>query len=476
MNHLDLYPLLPLIIIGAIPVLIMLAVAVKRNHTVTFVISILGLAASFVSIFYVYNSGLPSESTLIVIDKFGLFFTGLFVLAVIAILILSYGYLEQRNYRKEEYYILMILALLGSSVLAVSKHFVALFLGLEVLSVSLYTLISYFRENEKAAEAGIKYLVLAAASSAFLLFGMALVYFEAGSMDFALIGERLQEFGVSTLFYTGLGIMVIGVGFKLAVVPFHLWTPDVYEGASSPVTAFIASVSKGGMFAVLFRFFLEINAYNFTTTLLIFTIIAVASMIAGNLLALLQQNVKRILAYSSISHLGYMLVAFIAGGNFGVEAVTFYITAYFVTIIAAFGIITVLSGPFKEADDISDYRGLFWKRPWLSVFFTLVLLSLAGIPLTAGFIGKFYVAAAGVNSSLWLLTFSLVLNSAVGIFYYLRIVTSFYSTEAEAETLTQRLSAGGISVIIALSVALIWLGVYPSGVMRLIEAMVRNFV
>jgi NADH-quinone oxidoreductase subunit N len=473
--HLDLYPLIPFIIMAAVPVLLMIAVAIQRHHAAALFITIAGLAASFISIFYIYNSGLPSESPLLIIDKFGLFFTGLFILATIAIAVLSYNYLKERNYRKEEFYMLLVLALLGSSVLAVSKHFVSLFLGLEVLSVSLYSLIAYFREDERAIEAGLKYLVLAAASSAFLLFGMALIYFEAGSMDFMVMAERLAEIKLSPLFYTGLGIMVIGVGFKLAVVPFHIWTPDVYQGASSPVTAFIASVSKGGMFAVLFRFFLEIDAYELNTALVIFTVIAVASMIAGNLLALLQDNVKRILAYSSISHLGYMLVAFIAGGNFGVEAVTFYLTAYFITIISAFAIITVLSGPFSEAEEISDYRGLFWRRPWISVFFTLVLLSLAGIPLTAGFIGKFYVAAAGVNESLWLLVFSLVINSAIGIFYYLRIVTAFYSTET-SETFIQKLSLSGVSVIVVLSIGLLWLGVYPSGVMRLIEAMVRNFI
>jgi NADH-quinone oxidoreductase subunit N len=475
MMQLDLIPLIPFMIMGGIPVLIMIAVAIKRNHIVTLLLTITGLIASFISIFYIYNMGLPSESPLLIIDKFGLFFTGLFILATIAIAILAYNYLKVRGYRKEEFYILLILALLGSSVLAVSKHFVSLFLGLEVLSVSLYSLIAYFREDEKSIEAGIKYLVLAAASSAFLLFGMGLIYFEAGSMDFFIMAERLAEIGHSTLFYMGLGIMIIGVGFKLAVVPFHLWTPDVYQGASSPVTAFIASVSKGGMVAVLVRFFIEIDGYNLNTALIIFTVIAVASMITGNLLALLQQNVKRILAYSSISQLGYMLVAFIAGGPFGVEAVTFYITAYFITIIAAFGIISILSGPAREADDINDYRGLFWRNPWLSIFFTLVLLSLAGIPLTAGFIGKFYVAAAGVNETLWLLVFSLVLNSAIGIFYYLRVVTALYSTE-KSESLVYKLSASGVSVVVVLSVALLWLGIYPSGIMRLIEAMVRNFV
>lgn len=466
---------MPLLIIAAIPVLIMIAVIIKRNHASTVIISLAGLTAAFISIFFVYNTGLPSESPVIIIDKFGLFFTGLFILATAAIILMSYRYLEERNIKKEEYYLLLVLALLGSSVLAVSRHFISLFLGLEILSVSLYALIAYHRENEKALEAGVKYLILAAASSAFLVFGMALMYFETGTMDFMLIPEKLFEYGSSVLFITGFGIMTIGAGFKLAVVPFHLWTPDVYEGASSPITAFIASVSKGGMFAVLFRFINETGVYADNSIIIIFTIIAIASMTAGNILALLQKNVKRILAYSSIAHLGYMLIALIAGGNFGAESAAFYLTAYFITIIGAFGIITVLSGPENEPESIDDYRGLFRKRPWISLSFTLILLSLAGIPLTAGFIGKFYVTAAGVNSSLWFLVFSLVINSAIGIYYYLRIVSSFYSNET-SDVLPEKLSAGGISIIVILSAALILLGIYPSGFMRLIEAMVRNFV
>lgn len=468
MMQLDLFPLLPYIIIASVPVLIMISVAVKRNHSAVLFISLAGLAASLVSIFFVYKSAMPYTTTLLITDRYGLIFTSMFILATAAILIISYGYLADKEYRREEFYILMTLALLGSCVMAVSKHFTSLFLGLEILSVSLYALIAYLRDYERAAEAGIKYLVLAAASSAFLLFGMALVYFETGTMDFQVMAQKLTGANNSILFTAGLGIMIIGIGFKLAVVPFHLWTPDVYEGASSPVTAFIASVSKGGMFAVMFRFFIEVNGYRFNTVVVIFSIIAIASMITGNLLALMQQNLKRLLAYSSISHFGYMLVAFIAGGSFGIEAVIFYLTAYFVTIIAAFGIIAVVSGPLEEADDIVNYKGLFWRRPWLSVFFTFVLLSLAGIPLTAGFIGKFYVAAAGVNNSLWVLTFSLVINSAVGLFYYLRVITSFY-TEIEKEPFFPRASLSGMTVIIILAAVLFWLGVYPSGFMQLIQ-------
>ena len=195
----------------------------------------------------------------------------------------------------------------------------------------------------------------------------------------------------------------MGIGFKLALVPFHMWTPDVYEGAPAPITAFVATVSKGAMFALLLRYFNQSGARNSTALLLVLTIVAIASMFAGNLLALLQNNVKRILAYSSIAHLGYLIVAFEAGGDMAGFAVAFYFVAYFATMLGAFGVVTMLSTPGNDLGDLESYRGLFWRRPMIASVFTVMLLSLAGIPLTAGFVGKFYIVAAGASVSLWLL-------------------------------------------------------------------------
>jgi NADH-quinone oxidoreductase subunit N len=222
-----------------------------------------------------------------------------------------------------------------------------------------------FNRSKLSLEAGIKYLVLAAASAAFLLFGMALIYAQLGTLQFGQIAAMLIS-GLSyqkSLIYPGMALIITGIGFKLAVVPFHMWTPDVYEGAPAPVTAFVATVSKGGMVALLLRYFYETGAYRLHPVFVVFSIIAIASMIAGNLLALLQKNVKRILAYSSIAHLGYILVAFLAGGNRAAEAVTFYLVAYFITTLGAFGVVTVLSNGDRDADSLEDYEGLFWRRP-----------------------------------------------------------------------------------------------------------------
>jgi NADH-quinone oxidoreductase subunit N len=302
---------------------------------------------------------------------------------------------------------------------------------------------------------------------------MALVYAESGTMEFKDIGAALTRPGANlTLLLPAFVLIVTGFGFKLAVVPFHLWAPDVYQGASAPITAYIATVSKGAIFALLLRYFYVTTGSNYIGIYVVFAIIAIASMLAGNLLALLQNNVKRILAYSSIAHLGYVLVAFLAGGAAGTEAVTFYLVAYFVTTLGAFGVIAVLSPPDREWELIDDYQGLFYRRPAIASVLTAMLFSLAGIPLTAGFIGKFYIVAAGASATQWALIIILAIGSAIGLFYYLRIIVAIYSRGGE-ELAAARIAAAGAATLAGLTVLLIWLGVYPRPWLDLIERTVR---
>jgi NADH-quinone oxidoreductase subunit N len=478
MQPINFTSLIPIIIIAASPVVLILVIAIKRNHFTINILSLLFLLAAFISVISISGGAPVRIEPLFIIDGYALFYIGLLTAASFIVVILAYKYLDSYKGNKEEFYVLLFTALLGSSILTISKHFVSFFLGLEILSVSLYTLIAYSKEYKNALEGGAKYLILAAVSSAFLLFGMALIYAETGSMDFYQIAMRLPGITFdSVLVSGGIAMIIVGVGFKLAVVPFHMWTPDVYQGASAPVSAFIASVSKGGMLALLLRFFGLINLGSFGFIMLIFTIISIASMVAGNLLALLQKNVKRILAYSSIANFGYMLVAFIAAGNVGIEAATFYLTAYFIMILGSFGIVSVLYDGEREPEDIEDYRGLFWRRPMIALVFTAMLFSLAGIPLTAGFIGKYYLLAAGVNSSLWLLVFVLVGTSVIGLFYYLRIIKTMFQREEEGgkEAAQPRVKvhvAGGLALAF-LTIILIWFGVLPSGLLSLLRTMLK---
>ncbi|HWB87153.1 MAG TPA: NADH-quinone oxidoreductase subunit N [Bryobacteraceae bacterium] len=477
MSAADLLAILPLLILAATAVVVMLCTAVKRNHLLAVILSVVGLSAAFASLWAVIPVTPRQVTPMLVIDGYTVFYLGLILAASIAVVLLAYGYFEKCESDPEELYILLLIATLGSAVLVASSHFVSLFLGLELLSVSLYAMIAYLPGRPLPVEAGLKYLVLAAASAAFLLFGMALVYAALGTMNFARIGTLLAGGAMDhTLVLPGMALIVTGLGFKLAVVPFHLWTPDVYQGAPAPVTAYIATVSKGAVFALLLRFFYHTGAHLFEPMFIVFSIIAIASMFAGNILALLQSNVKRILAYSSIAHLGYLLVAFQAGGDLGPLAVTFYLVAYFVTTLGAFGVVTVLSDGSGDAEELEMYRGLFWRRPALAAVFTAMLLSLAGIPVTAGFLGKFYILAAGASSAQWALIVILVVTSAIGLYYYLRIVVALYSrpagepaTPAEASPRLASLAPAGSVVLVILTIALVWFGTYPAPLLDVIR-------
>ena len=475
----DFTALLPLLIIAISSIVVLLQISFSRNSYITYLLTCFALVIAFISLFWSAANTPTQVTSLIVIDKFALFLMGLFFLSAIVVAILGYNYLKLFSEERSIFYIALLLAVLGSCVLVSSSHFVALFLGLEILTVSLYIMIAYLRQAEFALESGMKYLILAGASSAFLLLGIALIYAETGSMNFREIATFAAGANSLRGFYilTGISLFLVGIGFKLAVVPFHMWTPDVYEGAPAPVTAFIATISKGAVFGVLLRFFLMVGGQNYPSVMLVISVIAVASMFLGNLLALLQNNIKRILAYSSISHLGYMLVALVAGGNLAVRAVLYYLVIYFATTLAAFGIISLLSDKDGEKMAISDYRGLFWRQPRLAVAFTATLLSLAGIPLTAGFVGKFFIFMAGINSSLYALIIILVINSAIGLFYYLRILTALYARPENQEApipINPQLSPGGGITLTILTIAILYFGVFPAPLLRLISSIVND--
>lgn len=372
---------------------------------------------------------------------------------------------------------LLLLATLGASVLAASSHFASLFLGLEILSISLYAMIAYTYRERQRVEAGLKYLILAAASSAILLFGMALVYAATGALSFTEIAAAIEGSEMTAILLLGVGGIMAGAGFKLALVPFHLWTPDVYQGAPLPVTAFIATVSKGGMFALVFRFFMQFGLQGYPAVLDGFAVIAILSMLLGNLLALLQQNLKRMLAYSSIAHMGYLLIPFLTLDVAGQDAIVFYLVTYFAATLLAFGVMTVLSSSSQEVEAISDYRGLFLRRPFLAVGLAAALFSLAGLPPTAGLVGKFILAAAGVASDLWLPLIVLIVGSVIGVFYYARVaIMLFFRPQEEAPAATFSLSRGSTLLLALLTLVILWLGVYPSPVLRLIAAMVERLI
>jgi len=466
--------LLPFTVVAITALVVLGQVCVRRDDTVAAMLTLLGLALAFGLLFY--SDGIDTErvTVLLVLDGYALFFAGLIIAAAGCIVVLSHRYFRGFVSHNEEFYILLLLATVGSLVLVSANHFASLFIGLELLSISLYGLISYPRRQLGNIEAAVKYVILAGASSAFLLFGIALVYMELGTLDFDLLLSRREEIASvrEPMVSAGLGLVLVGLGFKLAVVPFHMWAPDVYEGAPLPVTAFIATVSKVAIFALLLRFFRAADYRDFDSIVWAFYAIAAASMLVGNLLALLQRNVVRLLAYSSIAHMGYLLVAFVATGSLVTTAVGFYLTIYVISMLAALGVLTLLSTARSETERVDDLGGLFWSQPALAIILTLSMLSLAGIPFTGGFIAKFFVVAAGAQSSEWLLVVLLVLTSAVGLFYYLRVIGALYTHAAEPAQAVQ-LPATWMrrAVMGGLGIGVIVFGVYPRPLIDLVETM-----
>ncbi|GAB5498162.1 MAG: NADH-quinone oxidoreductase subunit NuoN [Pseudohongiellaceae bacterium] len=472
----DLIPLLPLILATATVVVTMLAVAVRRNYVISATITIVGLIVSATAALLLIPDTNQQVTPLMVVDQYSLLFTVLSCLVAAAIAILSFPYFIDLNDHREEYYLLLGLATVGAIVMVSSSHFVSLVLGLETLSMSLYGMVAYPLHTKNVAkyplEAAIKYLVLSAAASAILLFGVALIYAQTGSLSFASLVDS-AEFSAGFSVMAAL-LLTVGIAFKLSLAPFHVWTPDVYEGAPLPATSYLATLGKVAVFVVLLRWLVSSDALAHEAVAGVLSLLAAASILGGNLLALLQANLKRILAYSSIAHMGYVLVAVVATAyaqdTIAVEAVSFYLIAYSIMTLGAFGITATISSSEKEFDVIHDYRGLFWRAPWLAALFTATLLSLAGIPLTVGFIGKFYLFYAAVEAGLWMLLLAMVLGSGIGLYYYLRIVYRMCmpAKEHSAYRVAGIESLSSYVVLALVFLLILVLGVYPAPLMNLV--------
>jgi len=465
----------PLIILTLGPIGVMLSIGWRRRHSTTLTLSLLLLIlAGFASLQAM--SVAPRQLTpLLLIDRFGLFYLTFIIVLSGSLLLLGVQYLAHKESHPDEYYVLFLLATAGACVMVVSTHFASFYLGLEVLSISQYGLIAYVRRDRRGAEAGLKYLILAATSAAFILFGMALIYAEFGTMQFAILAHATPKQVENSVVLLGVAMVFAGIGFKLSVVPFHLWTPDVYEGAPIPVAAFTATVAKISVLAVLVRYFALEHAPVSQSLLGIVAISAAVSMLAGSLLALIQHNIKRLLAYSSITHIGYISVLFLTGGALTHGGVAYYLIAYSAATLAAFGVVMTTSASLRRPYDIErleDFAGLYWRNKTLAIVLTISLLSLAGIPLTAGFIGKLYVVFAGAKSEYWWLLIVVALSSVVGVYYYLRIVLILFSrtktypplATAAPVALPQRI------ILLTLSGISLGLGIYPAPLISVVQA------
>jgi len=478
----DLIPLQPLLIATLTVVLVMSAVAVKRNYVIAYRITLLGLILAGLASFYLMPNANYQVTPLLIINAYSLFFTGLVCLTAAGICVFCFPYFLDLQDDKEEYFLLLGLATIGSIVLVSSNHFVSMIIGIETISMSLYGMVAYPVQNGRyaahALEAAVKYLVLSAAASGFMLFGMALIYAQTGTLEFTSLTHSLSNDGIGESFsITAFILLFSGLAFKLSLAPFHIWTPDVYEGSPLPSTIYLATIGKAVIFIVLLRVVVSTDALSLQSVSNAIALIAVVSIILGNLLALLQKNIKRILSFSSIAHMGYLLIALIASldseGTISIETITIYLVAYIIMSVGAFGVASTSSSSDGELDNVEDYKGLFWRDPWLACIFTGMLLSLAGIPLTVGFIGKFYVFFAGVESELWGLLLVLVIGSGIGLYYYLRIVYTMLLSSNDNENSSSGIISKNFAThaVLALTFLLLLLfGVYPAPLTLLVES------
>lgn len=455
--------LAPILILSLTAVVLMTQASIKRDQSIASMITGVGFVLALFAAHYARDFAQP-VTILLQVDHWSLFFTSLIIISSFVTLILSLETFSPEGERKEEYYLLLVLSVLGAVVLIQSSHMVSLLLGMELMGVALYAMIAFPEKGELPLEGAIKYLVLSACASAMLLYGFALIYAATGSLSYLGIGAGAAEAYVQNpmLIMAGTAMVLAGIGFKLSVAPFHMWTPDVYEGAPTPVTGFLATVSKGAVFVALTRFYIDGNLHQYSGLNTALVVLAIASMLIGNWLALRQENIKRLLAYSSIAHFGYLLIVLIALSYMDVQlvsqSITFYLTAYLVTTLAAFAVVSTIAGEDVKRQDISAFEGLFWYRPLEASALTVAMLSLAGIPLTAGFMAKFFVITVGIQSDLWVLLGVLVLGSAVGIYYYLRVIFAMSKSSQGGEQTANNLEK---ILAVALIVSVLLLGSWP---------------
>jgi NADH-quinone oxidoreductase subunit N len=470
-------PALVLAVTAVIAMLLDLLPPRDRKDHLAFV-GLAGVIVSLVVTLRMWGADTRAFHGMVAMDGYALFFNLIIGYATGLVLLLSVDYLRRQRMESGEFYILVLLAAVGMMLMASATDLIVIFLALETMSLALYVLAGFSRARIEAGEASMKYFLLGAFASGFFLYGIALVFGATGSTNLDRISAAIAAgAGRDPLLVIGAGLLMVGFGFKISSVPFHLWTADVYEGAPTAVTAFIATGSKAAAFAALIR---VVTASARAVQLDwggLFWALAVLTMTVGNVIAIAQQNVKRMLAYSSIAHVGYMLVGVVAGGALGNGSVLFYLLVYTFTTAGAFGVVLLLERDGHEAVSFSDYGGLAARHPMMALALSIFLLSLIGIPPTAGFVGKFYLFGAAVRAGYVWLAVIAALNSAVATYYYLRLIVYMYMREPEAGGAAMAVPsfAGSLALVVALW-GVVQLGVLPAPFLDLAQAAVAPLV
>lgn len=427
-------------------------------------IGLAGLLATAVAAISLWKTHVSAFSGAVAVDPYGLFFTLLFCCGSGLTLLMSMSYLEVTDIRTGDYYSLVLFATAGMVLMATATDLILIFLGLEVMSVAVYALSGIWREQLRSNEAALKYFLLGAFATGFLLFGIALLYGATGSTTLEPIAKAITRLGApdKTLVSAGMALLLVGFGFKVAAAPFHAWTPDVYEGAPTTVTALMAVGVKAAAFAAFARVFMHtLTALSADWTAVLW-VLAALTMTIGNVTAILQHNIKRMLAYSSIAHAGYLLVGMVAGPRFGGAAVLFYLIGYTLMTLGAFAVVAAIGRRGEANENLDDYAGIGFRHPFLGLAMTVFMLSLAGIPPLAGFIGKFYIFSAAVRSGFIGLTVIGVLNSVISVYYYVGVLVRMYMTEGVLEIPALSTRPYLMATLLLTITGTILLGLFPS--------------
>lgn len=442
--------LLPILAPAASAILVLLVAMIRPGSPTTLAVALIGLALGLVAIPFTAQA----TGALLTVDGSALLFSGFVILGALAVLPLAWTWLEGED--ADGMLVLVCLTALAGCLLAAAAHLATVLLGIELLSVALYGAIGFARERRPALQAAVRYLILAAGSSAAMIYGLALIYADLGALTLDALG------GGGALERVGLGLVLLGIAFKLGLAPVHSWVPDVYQGAPAPITTLLATVSKVAVLALLVRLARPLTDELWWVVAL--ALLAGASMVVGNLLALRENSMQRLLGGSSIAHMGYALVPLVAGDE---QAVAIYVGSYLPSALTAFGVVSLLSRRHKDTDVLDRYQGLLWRQPVAGGLLAFGLLSLAGIPLTAGFVGKLYALLAALDGGLGALVLLLVVGSALGLFYYLRVLAVLFRADVGHRTPGRALSWAPVLVAAALTLLV---GVFPPAMLALMPS------
>lgn len=467
----DIQGVLPETIVVLTVLAVIIADSIKRNafHASLPVLSIIGLVVSGLAAIATWGSGSTVFSGTVFADEFSSLFRVVFIGIGILTVLYSPYYLRTAGMRLGEYYALILTAIFGMMVMAAAANLLILYIGIETMSISLYILAGSQRNDVKSAEAGMKYLVLGAFSSAFLLYGIALLFTSIGSLDYATIATFFAaDFSPGPLLISGLALLLVGFAFKVAAVPFHFWSPDVYDGSPTTVTGFMSTGPKAAAFVALIRVFGVALSPASSLWTDVITVLAILTMTVGNVVAIRQTSVKRMLAYSSIAHAGYLLVGIVAGTQAAFAAMGYYLSAYALMNLGAFAVLILLNRRQEGSYRFEDLRGMGFAHPLLGITFSIFLLSLTGIPPTAGFFGKLYVFSAAVEQGHIGLAIVGLLNSAVAAYYYLRVITLLYMSKPESEPVIVQPLPYRFALVVSSFVILI-IGIFPEQFLQVIS-------